>query len=254
MIGLYAVGGSSFGMHESQSRLFENHIGRSADFWALHFDRLKSHFPDQLGDVSEAEFVCAVNRTEPGLVRVEADELTYDLHIMLRVRIEMALMDGSLAVDDVPEAWNTAMREDLGIDVPHDGLGCLQDVHWSSGYIGSFPTYTIGNVTAAQIMARLDETEPSLRDAAKMGDLAPLRARLGAIVWQHGRSKTDAKCWRRSGRMLKTANLISTISAANSPRPQHRAAKAPVDIRAINECGRRITPAPAYSPLPRFSC
>ncbi|AJY44854.1 carboxypeptidase M32 [Martelella endophytica] len=189
LIGLYAVGGSSFGMHESQSRLFENHIGRSADFWALHFGRLKAHFPDQLADVSEEEFVKAVNRTEPGLIRVEADELTYDLHIMLRVRIEMALMDGSLAVDDVPAAWNAAMRDDLGIDVPHDGLGCLQDVHWSSGYIGSFPTYTIGNVTAAQIMARLDETDPQLRDAARAGDLAPLRQKLGEIVWSHGRSK-----------------------------------------------------------------
>ncbi|MAM11326.1 MAG: carboxypeptidase [Rhizobiaceae bacterium] len=189
LIGLYAVGGSSFGMHESQSRLFENHIGRSADFWALHFERLKAHFPDQLADVSEEEFVLAVNRTEPGLVRVEADELTYDLHIMLRVRIEMALMDGALAVDDVPAAWNEAMREDLGIAVPHDGLGCLQDVHWSSGYIGSFPTYTIGNVTAAQIMARLDETEPRLRDAARAGDLAPLRQKLGEIVWRHGRSR-----------------------------------------------------------------
>ena len=189
LIGLYAVGGSSFGMHESQSRLFENHIGRSADFWALHFERLKRHFPDQLADVSETEFVHAVNRTEPGLIRVEADELTYDLHIMLRVRIEMALMDGSLAVDDVPEAWNAAMRADLGIDVPHDGLGCLQDVHWSSGYIGSFPTYTIGNVTAAQIMARLDETETHLRAAARAGELAPLCDRLGEIVWCHGRSR-----------------------------------------------------------------
>jgi len=189
LIGLYAVGGSSFGMHESQSRLFENHIGRSPAFWALHFSKLKDYFPDQLSDVSEDEFVAAINRTEPGLIRVEADELTYDLHIMLRVRIEMALMDGSLNVDDVPAAWNAAMHEDLGLDVPDDGLGCLQDVHWSSGYMGSFPTYTIGNITAAQLMAHFDKTRPELRRAANVGDLAPLRSALGETVWRHGRSR-----------------------------------------------------------------
>ncbi|WP_174802599.1 carboxypeptidase M32 [Martelella limonii] len=190
LIGLYAVGGSSFGMHESQSRLFENHIGRSASFWSHHFGRLRDHFPEQLADVSEEEFVAAINRVEPGLIRVEADELTYDLHIMLRVRIEMALMDGSLAVADVPDAWNRAMREDLGLDVPHDGLGCLQDIHWSTGYIGSFPTYTIGNVTAAQLMARFEETRPELSRAAAAGDLSPLRGALGETVWRHGRSKS----------------------------------------------------------------
>ena len=189
LIGLYAVGGSSFGMHESQSRLFENHIGRSPAFWSHHFGKLRDHFPEQLSDVSEQEFVAAINRVEPGLIRVEADELTYDLHIMLRVRIEMALMDGSLAVDDVPEAWNAAMRDDLGIDVPNDRLGCLQDIHWSSGYIGSFPTYTIGNVTAAQLMARFDTIHPDLRGAADAGDLKPLREALAETVWRHGRSK-----------------------------------------------------------------
>ncbi len=189
LIGLYAVGGCSFGMHESQSRLFENHIGRSTAFWSNHFGELRDHFPEQLADVSEEEFVAAINRVEPGLIRVEADELSYDLHIMLRMHIEMALMDGSLAVDDVPQAWNAAMRDDLGIDVPNDRLGCLQDIHWSSGYIGSFPTYTVGNITAAQLMARFDTTHPDLRDAADAGDLKPLREALAETVWRHGRSK-----------------------------------------------------------------
>ncbi|TNB46300.1 carboxypeptidase M32 [Martelella lutilitoris] len=189
LIGLYAVGGCSFGMHESQSRLFENHVGRSPAFWSNHFGTLRDHFPEQLADVSEEDFVAAINRVEPGLIRVEADELTYDLHIMLRMRIEMALMDGSLAVDDVPQAWNAAMRDDLGIDVPNDRLGCLQDIHWSSGYIGSFPTYTVGNITAAQLMARFDTIHPDLRRAADAGDLKPLREVLAETVWRHGRSK-----------------------------------------------------------------
>lgn len=193
MIGLYAVGGTSFGMHESQSRLLENHVGRSAAFWAQHYGLLRDHFPEQLSDVTEAEWVAAINRTEPGLIRVEADELTYDLHIMLRVRLEMALMDGTLAVDDIPDAWNAAMREDLGQRVPNDGLGCLQDVHWSSGYIGSFPTYTIGNMTAASLMAHLRTAQPAVTDACDGGDYAPLRAALSDIVWQHGRSKTRAQ-------------------------------------------------------------
>jgi carboxypeptidase Taq len=180
-------------MHESQSRLLENHVGRSPAFWARHFGRLRDSFPDQLGDVTEAEFVAAVNRVEPGLIRVEADERTYDLHIMLRVEIEMALMDGSLAAADVPLVWNEAISRDLGLTVPDDRMGCLQDVHWSSGYIGSFPTYTIGNVTAAQIMAHLDATMPAVRQELDRGETAGLRDALGDLVWRHGRSRSRAE-------------------------------------------------------------
>lgn len=193
MIGLYAVAGTSFGMHESQSRLLENHIGRSPAFWAVHYGRLRDTFPEQLGDVSEEEFVAAINRVSPGLTRVEADELTYDLHVMLRVKIEMALMDGSLKVADVPEAWNAAMRENLGLEVPDNSAGCLQDVHWSHGYIGSFPTYTVGNSTAAQIMAYLDATQPAVRAGVTAGDYAPLHGALGDLIWQHGRSRSRAE-------------------------------------------------------------
>ena len=192
LISLYAVSGTSFGMHESQSRLLENHVGRSPEFWAVHFPRLRDAFPDQLSDVEADEFVAAVNRVEPGLIRVEADELTYDLHIMLRVGIEMALMDGSLAVADLPGVWNEAMRRDLGLEVPHDGLGCLQDVHWSSGYIGSFPTYTVGNVCAAQIMTHLDGARPDVRTALDAGDTGPLRSALSDLVWRHRRARSRA--------------------------------------------------------------
>ncbi|MCI2393876.1 carboxypeptidase M32 [Aliiroseovarius sediminis] len=207
MIGLYAVGGTSFGMHESQSRLLENHVGRSPAFWAAHYARLRDTFPEQLADVTEAEFVAAINRVEPGPIRVEADELSYDLHIMLRVRIEMALMDGSLAVRDIPDVWNAAMRDDLGLDVADDALGCLQDVHWSSGYIGSFPTYTIGNATAAALMAHFDATQPGIRRALDHADTGPLRAALSDVVWRHGRSRSRAQ-------------LMSALGIkANDPQP-----------------------------------
>ncbi len=207
MIGLYAVGGTSFGMHESQSRLLENHVGRTAAFWSAHYPRLCDTFSEQLRDVSEAEFVAAINRVEPGPIRVEADELTYDLHIMLRVRLEMALMDGSLAVRDVPDVWRAAMRDDLGVEITEDAQGCLQDVHWSSGYIGSFPTYTIGNATAAQLMAHFDATQPAIRSGLDRADTGPLRAALEDAVWRHGRSHTRAE-------LLGNLGLV-----ANDPQP-----------------------------------
>ncbi|WP_182911565.1 carboxypeptidase M32 [Paracoccus sp. JM45] len=199
MIGLYAVGGTSFGMHESQSRLLENHVGRSPAFWQVHFPRLRDSFPDQLADVTAEEFIAAINRVEPGPIRVEADELTYDLHIMLRVRIEMALMEGSLQVADIPEAWNSAMKSDLGITIMDDAQGCLQDVHWSSGYIGSFPTYTIGNATAAQLMQHFDATKPAIRQALGNADTGPLRNALQDAVWQHGRSRSRTDILGRLG-------------------------------------------------------
>jgi carboxypeptidase Taq len=197
MIGLYAVGGTSFGMHESQSRLLENHVGRSPAFWHAHYPRLRDSFPDQLSDVTVDEFIAAINRVEPGPIRVEADELTYDLHIMLRVSIEMALMDGSLPVADIPDAWNSAMKADLGIEVANDAQGCLQDVHWSSGYIGSFPTYTIGNATAAQLMQHFDVTQPDIRQALDVADTGPLRRGLQDTVWSHGRSLTRGQILER---------------------------------------------------------
>jgi carboxypeptidase Taq len=187
LVGLYAVGGTSFGAHESQSRLWENHIVRSRTFWRLHFPDLQRHFPDQLGDVSPEEFYRAVTRVEPGFIRVEADELTYDLHIMLRVEIESALMDGSLPVADLPGAWNALIKRDLDLDVPDDARGVLQDVHWSTGYIGSFPTYTIGNVMAAQVMDTLRTQDEALDAALEEGKYAVLAEELRTRIWQHGR-------------------------------------------------------------------
>jgi carboxypeptidase Taq len=212
LVGLYAVGGTSFGAHESQSRLWENHIVRSRTFWQLHFPELQRHFPYQLGDVSAEEFYRAVTRVEPGFIRVEADELTYDFHIMLRVDIECALMDGSLPVTDLPAAWNAAIKRDLGLDVPDDSKGVLQDVHWSTGYIGSFPTYTIGNVMAAQVMETLRRQDGSLDAAIEAGDYTGLAEALRQKIWQHGRRfMRDELLVRETGRGLDPAPYLTYL-------------------------------------------
>jgi carboxypeptidase Taq len=212
LVGLYAVGGTSFGAHESQSRLWENHVVRSLTFWERHFSDLQRHFPDQLGDVGAEEFYRAVTRVEPGFIRVEADELTYDFHIMLRAEIECALMDGSLPVDDLPGAWNAAVERDLGPTVPNDAQGALQDVHWSTGYIGSFPTYTIGNVMGAQVMETLRRQNPSLDSAIAAGEYSALAEELRTRIWQHGRRFTrDELLVRETGRRLDPAPYLAYL-------------------------------------------
>ncbi|HZH53885.1 MAG TPA: carboxypeptidase M32 [Microvirga sp.] len=213
LVGLYAVGGTSFGAHESQSRLWENHIVRSRTFWHLHFPELQRYFPGSLGDVSAEEFYRAVTRVEPGFIRVEADELTYDFHIMLRVDLECALMDGSLTVADLPAAWNAAIKRDLGPDVPDDSKGVLQDVHWSTGYLGSFPTYTIGNVMAAQVMEALRRQDSGLDAAIEAGDYAGLAEALRTKIWQHGRRFTRDELLRReTGRGLDPAPYLGYLT------------------------------------------
>ncbi len=190
LLGLYAVGGASYGTHESQSRLWENRIGRSAAYWALHYEGLRQTFSEGLSDVDEQTFVRSVNRVKPSLIRVEADELTYDLHIMLRVDLEMRLIGGELEVKDLPAAWNARIREDLGLDVPDDAHGVLQDIHWSAGMFGSFPTYTIGNVMASQFYAAAQSAVPELDAQLSGGDYAPLLAWLQHEIYRHGRTYT----------------------------------------------------------------
>ena len=198
LLGLYAVGGTSFGAHESQSRLWENMVGRSRVFWQRHFDRLHEYFPEALGDVGTEEFYRAVNRVRPSLIRVEADEVTYNFHIMLRVEIETGLIDGSVQVRDLPEVWHEKMEEYLGVTPPDDAQGVLQDIHWSNGYFGSFPTYTIGNVMAAQFFAAARRAVPGFDDALARGEYAPLRAWLTEHVYRHGRAFTAEELLVRS--------------------------------------------------------
>ena len=195
---LYAVAGTSYGTHESQSRLWENLIGRSRIFWQNHYARLQSYFPDQLNDIDPETFYRAINRVKPSLIRVEADEVTYNYHIMLRVEVEIGLMDGSLQVKDLPEIWRAKMNEYLGVTPPNERLGPLQDVHWSTGYIGSFPTYTIGNIMSAQFFQAASRQVPGFEEALDRADYRPLLDWLTENIYRHARTYSPDELLRRS--------------------------------------------------------
>ena len=188
LINLYAVGGSSFGLHESQSRLYENRIGRSRRFWELHYGALRDVFPEQLADVTVDAFWRSVNAPRRGLIRIEADELTYDAHIMLRVELEAALVAGECEVADLPELWNERMARSFGLEVPDLAHGVLQDVHWSSGYVGSFATYTLGNIMSSQFFAAAGR-DPAVAAGLHEGRYGALTTWLGRHVHRHGRSR-----------------------------------------------------------------
>lgn len=212
LVALATMGAPSLGTHESQSRLWENHVGRSRAFWALTYPELRAAFPEALSAVDPERFYRAYNRVAPGPIRVEADELTYDFHIMLRYEIERALIDGSLAVADLPEAWRAAMQRDLGVSVRDDADGVLQDIHWSLGLFGSFASYTIGNVMAAQLWAALTTADPAIVPAADAGDYGPLRAALAGAIWRHGRRyPRDTLLRRATGRGLDAGPYVGYL-------------------------------------------
>ena len=183
----------SLAVHESQSRLWENLVGRSRPWGRHHYPTLRAVFPEALHDVDLDAFYRAINRVEPSFIRVEADEVTYNLHIAVRVRIERALIDGALAVADLPGAWNDEYRRALGLTPPDDARGCLQDVHWSCGAFGYFATYALGNVFAAQLMEAARAALPVLDDELAQGNVAPLRAWLVDHVHRRGTSARGAR-------------------------------------------------------------
>jgi carboxypeptidase Taq len=180
--------GASLGMHESQSRLWENLIGRGLPFWEHYFPKLQATFPEALTGVPLPAFYRAINAVTPSLIRVEADEVTYNLHIMLRFELEMALLDGRLAVDDLPAAWNERMEAYLGIRPSTDADGVLQDIHWSLGAFGYFPTYALGNLMSAQLYEQIRKDLPGLDDDLRAGRFAPLLDWLRTHVHRHGRA------------------------------------------------------------------
>ncbi len=155
----------SLGIHESQSRLWENAVARSRPFWTYWFPMARRIFHEALSDVTLDEFHTAVNHVGPSLIRVQADELTYNLHIIVRFELEQALLSGDLAVTDLPAAWNQKYQEVLGLQPKNDAEGCLQDIHWSAGLIGYFPTYTLGNLYAAQLFAKAETDLGGLQQA-----------------------------------------------------------------------------------------
>jgi carboxypeptidase Taq len=178
--------GTSYAVHESQSRLWENLVGRSRPFWRAFYPDLQRHFPSALGEVGLEAFYQAINKVEPSLIRVEADEATYNLHIMLRFELELAMMEGDLEVNDLPEAWNSKMEDFLGLTPPDDAQGVLQDVHWSSGYIGYFPTYALGNLIASMLWEQIQEDLPDVESQIEGKEFEPLLGWLRAKVHQHG--------------------------------------------------------------------
>lgn len=182
--------GASMGMHESQSRFFENMIGRSLAFWEPIYPKVQSLFPEQLGNVSLEEFYRAVNRVEPGPIRIDADELTYSLHIMVRYELEKGLVAGEIRVEDLPGLWEEKYEEYLGVRPENVSQGVLQDIHWSQGSIGYFPSYALGSAFAAQIFARMEE-EMDVEGLLKNGRLDVIREYLREHIHRFGKMKTS---------------------------------------------------------------
>lgn len=182
-------GGASMGLHESQSRLWENLVGRSRAFWSFHFPVLKKRFATALEGIDLDGWIRGINHVERSLIRVEADELTYNLHILIRFELELEILSGALDAADLPEAWNARYERFLGVRPPNDAQGVLQDIHWAWGELGYFPTYSLGNMYACTLAKAAERAVPGLWDAIGGGELTPLRDWLRRHVHRHGRAK-----------------------------------------------------------------
>jgi carboxypeptidase Taq len=203
---------ASLGVHESQSRLWENHVGRSEGFWRHFYPKLQHAFADSMSDVPLDAFRRAVNRVAPSLIRVDADEVTYDLHVAIRFELELALLSGDLRAEELPGAWGELYSRYLGIRPPDDRTGCLQDVHWADGLIGYFPTYTLGNVIAAQLFVAAEKQLGSLEEQFARGEFAPLREWLRDNVHRHGmRWPVAALVERATGEEPEPAYLVESL-------------------------------------------
>jgi len=203
---------ASLGIHESQSRLWENNIGRSLPWWKTVYPRLKTLFPKQLGAVSVDQFYQAINKVQPSLIRTEADEVSYHFHVMIRYELEKRLIDGSLSVADIPGWWNEHYAAWLGVTVPDDKRGCLQDVHWSHGSFGYFPTYSSGSFYAAQFFAAALEQVRNLQESIASGDTTPLLAWLRENVHRWGRRFTSEEiCLKATGKMLEIRYFLDYL-------------------------------------------
>jgi len=180
-------GGASLGIHESQSRMWENLVGRSLPFWEHFYPQLQDVFKTQLGNVRLDQFYRAINKVNPSYIRVEADEATYNLHIMLRLELEIALIEGAVAVKDLPAMWNAKMNDYLGVVPPDDARGVLQDIHWSGGMLGYFSTYALGNLISVQLWEKFRTLNPDLDDQIRKGDFSALLSWLRVKIHQFGR-------------------------------------------------------------------
>ena len=205
-------GGASPGVHESQSRLWENLVGRSHPFWKHFFPSLQNAFPEQLRGVDDEAFFQAVNKSYPSLIRVEADEVTYNLHVLLRFELENEMLEGKLKVKDLPEAWNSRINSYLGINVPNDREGALQDIHWSYVGFGVFPGYTLGNLIGAQLMEKIRIEIKDLDSQIEAGQFTSLLGWLRLNVHRHGRKFTPNELLERAtGKPLEAGPWIAYV-------------------------------------------
>jgi carboxypeptidase Taq len=190
--------GASLGLHESQSRLWENMVGRSMPFWRFLYPRLQEVFPEQFRGVELERFYAGINRVQPSLIRIRADEVTYGMHVILRFELEQDIINGRVELRDLPERWAEKMNEYLGVEVPDDANGVLQDTHWANGLIGYFSTYLLGTVMSVQIWEKANEDIPDLDERIERGEFAPLREWLGDNVHALGRKFTPQETLRRA--------------------------------------------------------
>jgi carboxypeptidase Taq len=205
--------GTSSGVHESQSRLWENIVGRSRPFWQHFYGQIQAAFPDQLGDVDPDRWYRAINKVERSLIRTDADEVTYNLHVILRFDFELDMLEGRLRVADLPEAWRERYKADLGVAPPNDSDGVLQDVHWFVGTIGGmFQGYTLGNVLSAQFFDQATRAHPQIHDEMAAGEFGTLHGWLRDNVYRHGRKLTAPELVERvTGGPLSTAPYLSYL-------------------------------------------
>ena len=208
----------SLGIHESQSRLWENNVGRGLSYWKANFSLLQSYFPAELKAVNAEQFYQAINVVKPSLIRTNADELTYHLHVMIRFEIEKALIEGSIEVKDLPQIWNAKYKKYLDIDVPSDSQGVLQDIHWSHGSFGYFPTYSLGSFYATQFYNQAKEEITDLEQEIEQGNMQPLLAWLRTNIHRHGK-KYSAKnlCRKITGEKLNFNYFLSYAKEKYKP-------------------------------------
>ena len=205
---------TSLGIHESMSRFWENVVGRSRAFWHHFYPEMKSVFPDQLSGVDLEYFYKAINRVEPTLIRVEADEVTYSLHVILRFELERMLVAKELTVSELPDAWREQSQDLLGIVPNNDANGVLQDIHWSGGMIGYFPTYALGNVYGLQFVSKLREALPDMDNRIRHGELAPIKAWLDENIHAPGRAKTPRElCEDVTGESMSARPFLDYLNA-----------------------------------------
>ena len=203
---------TSLGIHESQSRFWENMVGRSKQFWEWCLPRAQQHFPRSLEDVQPAEMYFAVNAVRPSLIRVEADEVTYNLHIIIRFELEQAMIAGDLVAADLPAAWNEKYQHYLGITPPDDADGVMQDIHWSAGLIGYFPTYSLGNLYAAQFFAAATAELGDVDGMIEQGDFEPLQQWMGRQIHHHGQCYSAAEMVKQAtGKPLSHEPLVDYL-------------------------------------------